>query len=679
MIDKPTVDKIFNAANIFDVVSDFISLRKKGVSYVGLCPFHNDKTPSLMVTPSKNIFKCFACGEGGGPVQFVMKHEKLSYYEALKYLAKKFGITVTERELTDEEKQADKDRESMLIVSSRAQKHFTSRLFEHDEGRTVGMPYFIERGFREETVRKFMLGYCLNKRDDLYKTLTSEGFKEDYLLKTGLIKQREDGTMSDPFRGRVIFPILSVSGKVVAFGARILGKNDKVAKYLNSSESEIYHKSYELYGIFFAKQAIAKADKCFLVEGYTDVISMYQSGIENIVAPCGTSLTKEQVRLIHRFTGNITLLNDGDNAGQKATNKDINLFLEDGFNVRIVSLPEGEDPDSFARKNNSFDLSLYIKEHETDFIKFKTGYMLRNASKDPLKRASLIKDIMESVSVIPDAIMRSVYIKECSQTLDVSEETLVKTVNDLRVRRQIRPPFAAQKQVADDSSEKTVMQSDEKQSEQEEKTTATVNISPLKRYEYMLLRYVIRFGEREIFTDPQPVRVVKYIDSELKEDSVEISTPLYKQILEECLERCEDSDFIAERFFLSHTDQDVAKLAADTVSNRYRLSRFFQDPKTLPDELPATASEEERNLFVMRKRDEERKQLEQWVVHDVFTMKNAFVKMKIENLNERIRRIVGDNDEDQITLLLKERIKYEHLMSKLSKHVGYRIISGVKI
>ncbi|MDR2472802.1 MAG: DNA primase [Tannerella sp.] len=677
MIDKSTVDKIFGAANIFDVVSDFISLRKKGVSYVGLCPFHNDKTPSLMVTPSKNIFKCFACGEGGGPVQFVMKHEKLSYYEALKYLAKKFGIAVTERELTDDEKQADKDRESMLIVSSRAQKHFTSRLFEHDEGRTVGMSYFIERGFREETVRKFMLGYSLNKRDDLYKTLTSEGYKEDYLLKTGLIKQREDGTMSDPFRGRVIFPILSVSGKVVAFGARILGKNDKVAKYLNSSESEIYHKSYELYGIFFAKQAIAKADKCFLVEGYTDVISMFQSGIENIVAPCGTSLTKEQVRLIHRFTANITLLNDGDNAGRKATNKDINLFLEEGFNVRIVSLPEGEDPDSFARKNNSFDLNLYIKEHETDFIKFKTAYMMRNASTDPLKKASLIKDIMESVSVIPDAIIRSVYIKECSQTLDVSEETLVKTVNELRARRPIRL-FNAQKQVPEDNSENAVMPSDEEQSEHN-KTAIEAEPSPLKRYEYMLLSYVIRFGEREIFTDPQPIKVVKYIDSELKEDSVEIATPLYRQILEECLEQCEDNDFNAERFFLAHTDQDVAKLAADTVSNRYRLSRFFQDPKALPDELHDTASEEERNLFVMRKRDEERKQLEQWVVHDVFTMKNAFVKMKIESINESIRRIVGDNDEDQITMLLKERIKYERLMSKLSKHVGYRIISGVKI
>ena len=376
MIDQPTIDRILDAANIVDVVSEFVTLRKRGVNYVGLCPFHDDKSPSFYVSPAKNICKCFACGEGGTAVHFIMKHEQIGYFDALRFLAKKYNIEIAERELSDEEKRVRSDRESMFIVNAWAQQYFSQMLHEHVEGKTVGMRYFIERGFREDTIRKFQLGYSLDQRDALYQQALRKGYKKEYLEKTGLVIAYENGNVNDRFRGRVIFPVHSLSGKVVAFGGRVLKKDEKTAKYVNSPESPIYHKSNELYGIYFAKQAIVKADRCYLVEGYTDVISMHQSGVENVVASSGTALTHGQIRLIHRFTNNITVLYDGDAAGIKAAIRGIDLLLDEGMNVKVVLLPDGEDPDSFARSHSATEFTEFIRQHETDFIRFKTKLLL---------------------------------------------------------------------------------------------------------------------------------------------------------------------------------------------------------------------------------------------------------------------------------------------------------------
>ncbi|MDR2913537.1 MAG: DNA primase, partial [Tannerella sp.] len=565
MVDKLTIDKIYDAAQIVDVVSDFVTLKKRGVNYVGLCPFHEDSTPSFYVSPSKNICKCFACGEGGTSVQFIMKHEQASYYEALHYLAKKYGIEIKEREFSDEEKQMRSDRESMMVVNSWAQKFFTSRLYEHQEGKNIGMSYFVERGFREDIIRKFQLGYALGKRDDLYRDAMKHGFNEAYLLKTGLVYKRDDGTVADRFHGRVIFPIHTLSGKVVAFGGRILGKKDKVAKYVNSPDSEIYHKSYELYGIYFSKQAIVKTDKCYLVEGYTDVISMHQTGVENVVASSGTALTHGQIRLIRRFTNNITVLYDGDAAGIKAAIRGIDMLLEEGMNVKIVLLPEGEDPDSFARSHNSFDFTLYIKEHEVDFIRFKADLLLKDAGNDPMKRANLIKDMMESVSVIPDNIVRSVYIKECSHLLGEREQVLIDEVIKIRSRRKSSAQLIKEREQSallqnpplKEDALSVETSADDSRNDGIEVAEVTKKVRskhfPFKKYESALARYVVRYGERVLFftgvTDgdentKQVVKVAEYIQSELDHDDIEIQVPVYKQMLDEAVARCEDEYFV---------------------------------------------------------------------------------------------------------------------------------------
>ena len=402
MIDQATIDRIISAANIVDVVSEFVTLRKRGVNYVGLCPFHADKSPSFYVSPAKNICKCFACGEGGTAVHFIMKHEQIGYLDALRYLAKKYGIEIQERELTEREKQFRDDRESMFIVNQWAQQYFTRNLFENLDGRLVGLRYFIERGLREETIRKFQLGYALDQRDALAKAAQLAGYQRKYLEKTGLVIADEDGKRTyDRFRGRVIFPVHSLSGKVVAFGGRILKKAEKTAKYVNSPESEIYHKSDELYGLFQAKQTIVRKDHCFLVEGYMDVIGMHQAGIENVVASSGTALTRGQIRLIRRFTNNITILYDGDAAGIKAAIRGIDMFLEEEMNVKVVLLPDGEDPDSFARSRSASEFGEFIAGHETDFIRFKTQLLLKEVGDDPVKRADLISDMVRTIAIIP--------------------------------------------------------------------------------------------------------------------------------------------------------------------------------------------------------------------------------------------------------------------------------------
>src|SRR5512133_1064620 len=431
MIDKPTIERILDASQIVEVVSEFVQLKKRGVNYLGLCPFHNEKTPSFTVSPAKEIFKCFGCGKVGNSVNFVMEHEHLTYPEALKYLAKKYHIEVIEKELSQEELEKQNERESLLVVSAYASRQFQENLFETDEGVSVGLAYFKERGFRQDTLKKFEVGYSFEKRDSFSLKAISDGYKTDFLVKTGLSVQHENRYF-DRFSGRVMFPSHSLSGQVLGFGGRVLKTDDKTAKYLNSPESEIYHKSRILYGMYQARKTITQEDKCYMVEGYTDVMSMHEAGVTNVVASSGTSLTVEQIRLVKRFTPNMTILYDGDAAGIKASIRGIDLVLEEGMNVKIVLLPDQEDPDSYSRKVSNEEFLKYLKENETDFIRFKTRLLLAEAGNDPIKKAELIRDVVKSIAVIPDTITRTIYIKECSNFLEVDERVIYNEVNKLR-------------------------------------------------------------------------------------------------------------------------------------------------------------------------------------------------------------------------------------------------------
>lgn len=434
MIDRSTVDRIFAAANIVEVISDFITLKKKGVNYTACCPFHNEKTPSFVVSPAKGLFKCFGCSKGGNAVTFVMEHESMSYVEALKYVAAKYNIEVEEREETPEEKRRNDDRESLMTVTSFASQYFVDTLHGSAEGQNVGLSYFRERGFSDETIRKFELGFCPTGGDTFTRAALEKGYKEEFLVGSGLSIVRDQGGYYDRFWGRVMFPIHAISGRVTGFGGRTLRTDKKVAKYLNSPESEIYHKSNILYGLFFAKKAITRADSCILVEGYTDVISMHQAGIENVVASSGTALTEDQIRLISRFTKNVTIIYDGDAAGIKASLRGINLILAQGLNVRIVPLPPEHDPDSFARSRSTTELEDYILSNTEDFMTFKTKLLLSDSAGDPLKKAGVVSDIVESIALIPDGITRTVYISECAKLLEINEEVLVREVGGKRAK-----------------------------------------------------------------------------------------------------------------------------------------------------------------------------------------------------------------------------------------------------
>lgn len=675
MIDQPTIDRILDAANIVDVVSEFVTLRKRGVNYVGLCPFHDDKTPSFYVSPAKNICKCFACGEGGTAVHFIMKHEQLSYFDALRYLAKKYNIEIHERELTDKEKQIRSDRESMLIVNAWAQKYFTTLLHEHIDGKTIGMRYFAERGFREDTIRKFQLGYSLEQRDALYQAALKSGYKKEYLEKTGLIIAYEDGRVNDRFRGRVIFPVHTLSGKVVAFGGRILKKEEKTAKYVNSPESEIYHKSNELYGIYFAKQAIVKADRCFLVEGYTDVISMHQSGVENVVASSGTALTHGQIRLIHRFTDNITVLYDGDAAGIKAAIRGIDLLLEEGMNVKVVLLPDGEDPDSFARSHSASEFAEFIKQNETDFVRFKTKLLLEEAGNDPVKRAALIGDIIRTIAIVPDNITRTIYIRECSAKMEIDEQVVLNEVNKIRLARyeqnkQQRQQITEISQTASQTEKNAELSPVEKKEEVQEGVPAEQPIvrpdkpivskrSPYEQFEIALLRYVVRYGEQVLYdyTDEQTneqvvIRVAEYIRSELGNDGLTFYTPIFKQMLDEAADHCCEDGFVAHRYFLAHPDPDVSRISANLISEKYQLSKYHSKYQEV-------------------EREEDR--LEQLVIRDLFALKEAYILHQIREKQETLKQVPPDAI-GQMTQIMEEITRLNEIKKVLSKELGERIV-----
>ena len=686
MIDQITRDKILDASAIVDVVSEFVTLRKRGVNYVGLCPFHTDKTPSFYVSPSKNICKCFACGEGGSPVYFIMKHEQLSYHDALRFLAKKYNIEVQERELTHEEKQAQGNRESMFIVNSWAQTHFTSRLYEHEEGQAVGMRYFVERGFQENIIRKFQLGYSLEKRDDLYQAAIQGGYKKDFLEKTGLVTFYENGVANDRYRGRVIFPIHTISGKVVGFGGRILKNNEKTAKYVNSPESEIYHKSNELYGIYFAKQAIAKADKCFLVEGYTDVISMHQSGVENVVASSGTALTHGQIHMIHRITNNITLIYDGDAAGIKAAIRGVDLLLEEGMNIKIVLLPDGEDPDSFARKHNAFEFSIYIQQNETDFIRFKTKLLLDEAGDDPIKRAKLISEIIHSIAVIPDNIIRSVYIKECSSLLDIKEQTLLSELNKIRTGRRKPPAATPSSSTPAETIQPQSMDSQHAVTQEQTSTLAKAPpkavISHFKRYEEALLFYVIQYGEHILFEFEEEgksviIKVPEYIQSELENDDLTFFTPHYKNILDEAVVCCHKDNFIATRHFLSHTDPSVSQTAINLTDHNHKQFFDSAELEDIENEIQRTTDKnqlrklKEEKEHILQKQIEE---FEQAIRRDIFAFKEAYVIQQINNINKQIKELQTNGNVEEAIKRMAEQQRLNQVKILLSKELGERII-----
>jgi DNA primase len=640
MIDQATIDRIFDAAQITEVVQDFVSLKKRGVNYLGNCPFHNEKTPSFTVSPSKNIFKCFGCSKGGNPVHFIMEHEHMTYYEALKYLAKKYNIEVIETAQKEEEVQVKNDRESMMILSTYAQRVFTENLFDTQEGKSIGLSYFKERGFREDIIKKFELGYCLEERDFFTKKAIKEGYKKEYLVKTGFSIEGEHGTF-DRFSGRVMFPIHSLTGKVIAFGGRILRTDKKFAKYLNSPESEIYHKSKVLYGIYQARKSIMQLDKCYLVEGYTDVISMHQAGIENVVASSGTSLTEDQIRLIRRFTPNVTILYDGDAAGIKASLRGIDMVLEEGLNVKVLLLPDGDDPDSFSRKMSATELTEYLNKHETDFISFKTNLLLKDVENDPAKKAAVINDVIKSISIIPNAITRSVYIRECSKLLETDENLLYGEITKLRRNK-------ADKQ---DNSPQTT-----------ETTTSPAVIKPqeinqLEIAEKELIRVMLHFGTfvlypKEEGSDGRDITVNEYILNEIEQDELSFSTEGYQKILDDIKQNIKLDKELDNKYFTQHTDNVISKIAIDIYSTPYQLSKIWN------------------NSFM----ETEDMRLKTLVPKYLITFKSRKVQEMLKETEALIMKAYQEkNDEDRMEHS-QRFIALTNYMKELSKNLGNRII-----
>ena len=572
MIDRATVDKIMDAVNIVDVVGEFVNLRKSGVNYKGLCPFHDDKTPSFMVSPARQICKCFSCGEGGNTVNFLMKHEQITYPEALRWLAKKYNIDIQERELTDDEKREQSERESMFVVNEWACQYFHEILLNDVDGQAIGKQYFRSRGIRDDIINKFQLGFALTKRDALANEAHRKGFKEEFLLATGLCIRNEHGVY-DRFAGRAIFPWMNVSGKVVAFGGRKLDAATKGVqqKYVNSPDSEIYHKERELYGIYQAKKAIVKEDCVYMVEGYTDVIAMHQCGLENVVANSGTALSIHQIKLLRRFTQNIVLLYDGDEAGIHAAMRGTDMLLAEAMNVKVLLLPDGDDPDSFSRKHTAQEFKEYIDSHQTDFIQFKTDLLLKGVS-DPIKKAEAINNIIRSIAVIPDPMVRTAYIKDCSQRLDVDERTLISQTNKY---------IAGEREEA----EKRIAREQEREQEAPQPTAdlSMTGLTPKdKEVERLLVKNIIRHGNEVIFSGMETedgqfidLNVAQYIDYDLGSDGLTFSDDRYNRILQEAVAHSADPGFESERYFMQHPDPQISQLAASIGIESHQLSRNF--------------------------------------------------------------------------------------------------------
>ncbi len=648
MIDRPTIERILDAAQIVDVVQEFVQLKKRGVNYLGLCPFHNEKTPSFTVSPSKEIFKCFGCGKVGNSVNFVMEHEHLTYPEALKYLARKYHIEVVEKELSQEELEKQNERESLLIVSSYAARQFAENLFQTDEGICVGLAYFKERGFRQDTLKKFEIGYSFEKRDAFSKKAIEDGYKTDFLVKTGLSIQHED-RIFDRFSSRVMFPIHSLSGQVLGFGGRVLKTDPKSAKYLNSPESEIYHKSRILYGAYQARKAITQEDKCYLVEGYTDVLSLHEANIENVVASSGTSLTQEQVRLIKRFTQNITILYDGDAAGIKASIRGIDLVLEEGMNVKIVLIPDNEDPDSYSKKLSNEEFAKFLRENETDFIRFKTQLLLSEANNDPVKKADLIRDIVKSIAVIPEAITRTVYIKECSTVLEVAEPILYHEVDKLRRQKNFQdrnkypgpedlpvpPPTVIEKPV----TRETVTYYSEKE----------------------IIRLLLKFGgmefERTINKEDgkeELLTVADFIVREITSDDLSFNDHICSKIFADFSFDSKHGLITGDKQFVKHEDPEISSLSADLLADSHELSRIWKDKQTYVET--------------------EEMKLKEIVADAVLKFKSDKIMVIRKEIMVQLEEAVKMNDIERVLLLQKRYANLSVALGLISRKLGNRIL-----
>ena len=588
MIDRATVDRIMDAANIVDVVSEFVSLKKSGANYKGLCPFHNERTPSFMVSPARNTCHCFGCGKGGTPVGFLMEHEQMTYPEALRWLARRYNIEIHERELNQEERDAASRRESMFIVNEWAAAYFEQMLRQSSDGQTYGQAYFRSRGIRDDIVAKFRLGYDLPDGFALPATALSKGYKEDFLLATGICYKREkDGRLVDRYAGRVIFPWIGMNGKVVGFGGRKLDQATKGVqqKYVNSPDSDIYHKDQQLYGIFQAKKAIARENKVYMVEGYTDVIAMHQCGIENVVANSGTALSFHQIRMLRRFTPNIVLLYDGDAAGIHAAMRGTDMLLQEGMNIKVLVLPDGDDPDSFSRKLSAEDFRRYIDEHQTDFIQFKADLMLRGVT-DPIKRAEAVNSIVRSISVIPDQIVRATYLTDCAQRLGWNEATLISTMNQM-IRGNME-----QRRRDDERERERAARGDQVQPSPTAAVPANPGAPPLQpaapmvqasQVERMLMQAIIRHGEAIIYRDVETddgqhvnLTVAQYVSYDLGADGLAFSLPIYNRVLQEAADMSADPSFKSATYFTRHADMDISRLAVEMVEDRVQLSKSLQ-------------------------------------------------------------------------------------------------------
>jgi DNA primase len=649
MIDPTTIERILDSANISDVVSEFVTLKKRGVNQLGLCPFHNEKTPSFTVSPAKGIFKCFGCGKGGNSVNFIMELEQLSYPDALRWLAKKYHIEIEEKEESQEERALKDERESMMIVSAFAQKYFSRYLLKENEGRTIGLSYLRERGIRDDIISKFELGFCPDGKDTFTQAAQLEGYKMDFLEKTGLTIKRDDW-IRDRFGGRVIFPVHNVAGRVIAFGGRTLTNDKKVAKYLNSPESEIYHKGKTLYGIYQAKRDMTRLDKCYLVEGYTDVLSFHQAGIENVVASSGTSLTIDQIRLIRRFTPNITIVYDGDEAGIKASLRGIDMVLEEGINVKVLPLPQGEDPDSFARSMSATQLIDYIKEKETDFIKFKTQLLMGTVENDPVSKARLINEIVRSISVIPDAITRTIYIKECSRLMDVQEPVLYSEIRKIQ-NKQSEDHTRKGLQEIQIQAAKPVSPEEPKKITNPFETEEREIIRILLKY---FRQIVMQFEDEEThqLTD---CSVGTYVLSELHNDGLVSVNPIVRDILAAMEENLDNEDFDPGKYFTQHADNKISQFASNLLAEKYVESKRWSKGGAFIE------SESELLYLLVPKLVQE------------YKLKN--VKTLLVKLETQINEASNNNETEKLNEYLNQYQNLKKVMKELSELLGFRTIS----
>lgn len=663
MIDHATIERIKDAANIVEVVSEFVTLRKSGSNYKGLCPFHDEKTPSFYVSPARGTCHCFGCGKGGNPVGFIMEHEQMTYPEALRWLARKYHIEIKERELSDNEKREQSERESMFIVNEWAASYFQHLMHDTADGVAIGMQYFRSRGFRDDIVSKFQLGYDDTDRRALAQEALRKGYKEDFLLKTGICYKNDRGELIDRYAGRVIFPWIGISGKVVGFGGRLLDSRTKGVnqKYVNSPDSDIYHKDRELYGIYQAKKAIAKEDRVYMVEGYTDVISMHQCGIENVVANSGTALSVHQIHILHRFTSNITLLYDGDAAGIHAALRGTDMLLSEGMNLKVLLLPDGDDPDSFARKHSADEFRKYIEEHQTDFIEFKTDLLLRG-ERDPLKRSEAINSVVRSISFVTNPILRDTYLHDCSVRMGINEATLINTLNNfIRSNREATASSS-------DNSQTT------KPTTQNSQLKIQNSPSPLQqasKVEQMLVELIVRNGDTVIYNNVETedgttvnLNVAQYIAYNLGVDGLKFANPLNSRILDEAVNHAGDEQFCAEQFFLHHSDIEISRIATDLCMDKYQLL----------DEQKAAHADEEKNADELRVEEENRiEALRQQTEHLLNDFRMDYLEQRLRDLKRDISLAV--NDPERLQQLMEEYKTAHELRSQLARLLGNNIIA----